>query len=118
MLFCIPVLTRKATSCKLAVAIESSGFLSIDLSSGLSCYTMGKPLTSNGETAISYSNSYGEEEIALTDLWTKKQYVIGIEGWRTKESQVHNNVYFLKLESEFQTDCDKETKYLKLSIKN
>ncbi|QCX39416.1 hypothetical protein FF125_13575 [Aureibaculum algae] len=97
---------------------ESSGFLSIDLSNGLTSYTMGKPFTSNGETAISYSNSYGEEEIALTDLWTKKQFVIGIEGWRTKESQVQDNVYYLKLESEFQTECDRETKYLKLRIKN
>ena len=97
---------------------ESWGFLSVDLENGLTCFTMGKPLTSNGETAISYSNYYGEEEIALTDLKTKEQYVIGIEGWRTVESKTYGNVYYLKLESEFQTDCEKEIKYLKLKIKN
>ncbi len=97
---------------------ESSGFLSIDLSNGLTSYTIGKPLTSNGETAVSYSNSYGEEEITLTDLWTKKQYVILIEGWRTKESQVQDNIYYLKLESEFQTDCARESQYIKLRAKN
>ena len=79
---------------------------------------MGKPLTSDGETAISHSNYYGEEEIALTDLKTKEQYVIGIEDWRTMESKVLNNRYYLKLESEFQTDCEKEIKYLKVEIKN
>ena len=78
---------------------------------------MGKPLTSNGETAISHSNYYGEEEIALTDLKTKEQYVIGIEGWRTIESKVSKNSYYLKLESEFQTGCEKEIKYLKVEIK-
>lgn len=97
---------------------ESWGFLSVDLKNGLTCFTMGKPLTSNGETAISYSNYYGEEEIALTELETKKQYVIGIEDWRTIESKVNKNIYYLKLESDFQTDCEKEIKYLKVEIKN
>ncbi|NQY30151.1 MAG: hypothetical protein HRT69_11860 [Flavobacteriaceae bacterium] len=97
---------------------ESWGFLSVDLQNGLTCFTMGKPLTSDGETAISYSNYYGEEEIALTDLKTKEQYVIGIEGWITMESKVSKNSYYLKLESEFQTSCEKEIKYLKVEIKN
>jgi len=100
------------------IGYESWGFLTVDLKSGLTCFTMGKPLTSDGETAISYSNYYGEEEIALTDLKTKEQYVIGIEGWRTIESKVNKNVYYLKLESEFQTDCEKEIKYLKMGRKN
>lgn len=100
------------------IGYESWGFLSVDLQNGLSCFTMGKPLTSNGETAISYSNYYGEEEIALTDLRTKKQYVIGIEGWRTIESKTSKNIYYLKLFPEFQTDCKKEMKYLKMEIKN
>ncbi len=97
---------------------EGWGFLTVDLKNGLTCFTMGKPLTSDGETAISYSNYYGEEEIALTDLKTKEQYVIGIEGWRTIESKVNKNVYYLKLESEFQNNCEKEIKYLKVEIKN
>ena len=97
---------------------EGWGFLSVDLKNGLTCFTMGKPLTSDGETAISHSNYYGEEEIALTDLKTKEQYVIGIQGWRTIESKVSNNSYYLKLESEFQTSCKKEIKYLKVEIKN
>ena len=97
---------------------ESWGFLSVDLQNGLTCFTMGKPLTSDGETAISYSNYYGEEEIALTDLKTKEQYVIGIEGWRTIESNVSKNSYYLKLESEFQAGCEKEIKYLKVERKN
>ena len=100
------------------IGYESWGFLSVDLKNGLAFFTMGKPLTSNGETAISYSNYYGEEEIAFTDLKTKKQYVIGIEGWRTIESKVFKNVYYLKLESDFQTDCKKERKYLKVERKN
>lgn len=97
---------------------EDWGFLSVDLKNGLTFYTMGKPLTSSGETAISYSNYYGEEEIALTDLKTKEQYVIGIKGWRTIESKVSKNSYYLKLESEFQTGCKKEIKYLKVELKN
>jgi hypothetical protein len=97
---------------------ESWGFLSVDLKNGLTCFTMGKPLTSDGQIAISYSNYYGEEEIALTDLKTKEQYVIGIEGWRTIDSKINENIYYLKLESDFQTDCKKEIKYLKLKIKN
>ncbi|WP_299112154.1 hypothetical protein [uncultured Winogradskyella sp.] len=97
---------------------EGWGFLTVDLENGLTCFTMGKPLTSNGKTAISYSNYYGEEEIALTNLKTKEQYVIGIEGWSTIESKVNKNVYYLKLESEFQTGCEKEIKYLKVEIKN
>ena len=96
------------------IGYESWGFISVDLKNGLSFYTMGKPLTSNGETSIAYSNYYGEEEISLTDLKTKKSYVIGIEGWRTVESKVFENIYYLKLESEFQTDCKKELKYLKI----
>ena len=97
---------------------EGWGFISVNLDNGFSCFTMGKPLTSNGETAISHSNYYGDEEIALTDLKTKEQYVIGIEGWRTIESNVLKNSYYLKLESEFQTDCEKEIKYLKVNIQN
>ena len=97
---------------------ESWGFLLVDLKNGLTCFTTGKPLTSDGETAISYSNYYGEEEITLTDLKTKEQYVIGIEGWKTIELKVLKDVYYLKLESEFQTDCEKEIKYFKLKIKN
>ena len=95
------------------IGYESWGFLSVDLKNGLTCFTMGKPLTSNGEFAISHSNYYGEEEIALTDLKTKEQYIIGIEGWRTMESKVSKNSYYLKLGSEFQIDCKKEIKYLK-----
>ena len=94
---------------------ESWGFLSVDLLSGLTCYTMGKPYTSNGKTIISYSNYYGEEEIALTDLKTKKQYVIGIEGWHTIESKVFENEYYLKLEP-FMSKCENEIKYLKVSL--
>ncbi|MDY8135444.1 hypothetical protein [Aquimarina sp. 2201CG5-10] len=97
---------------------ESWGFLSVDLKNGLACFTMGEPLTSGGETAISHSNYYGEEEIALTNLKTKEQYVIRIEGWRTMESIVSKNNYYLKLESEFQTDCKKEVRYLKIEPKN
>jgi hypothetical protein len=97
---------------------EGWGYLSVDLRNGNTFSTMGKPLTSNGETAISYSNYYGEEEIALTDLKTKKQYVIGIDGWTTLESKVLKNKYYLKLESDFQTKCDKEIKYLKVERKN
>lgn len=96
---------------------ESWGFLSVDLKSGLTCYTMGTPLTANGKTAISFSNYYGEEEIALTDLETKKQYVISIQGWTVTESKVLKNNFYLKLESHFQTDCKKETKYLQLKRK-
>ncbi|MDO5971275.1 hypothetical protein Q4Q35_15815 [Flavivirga aquimarina] len=97
---------------------ESWGFLSVDLKNGLTCFTMGKPITSDGQIAISYSNYYGEEEIALTDLKTKEQYVIGIEGWRTVDVKINENIYYLKLESDFQTNCKKEIKYLKLKIKN
>ncbi len=97
---------------------EHWGFLSVDLESGLTCFTMGKPLTSNGETAISYSNYYGEEEIALTELNTKKQYVIGIENWKTIESKIIENSHYLKLESEYSTQCKKENKYLWIKIKN
>jgi hypothetical protein len=80
---------------------------------------MGKPLTFDGKTAISYSNYYGEEEIALTDLKTKRQYVIGIDGWITIESKVNKGIYYLKLESEFKSgDCAKKIKYLKVEIKN
>jgi hypothetical protein len=99
-------------------AFEGWGFLSVDLKSGLTFSTMGKPMTSKGETAISYSNYYGDEEISLTDLKTKKQYIIGIEGWTTLESKVVKNKYYLKLESDFQTDCKKEIKYLKVERKN
>jgi hypothetical protein len=95
---------------------ESWGFLSIDLISGIAFYTMGKPLTSNGITAISYSNYYTEEEVALTDLKTKKQYMISIEGWRTTASKVHKNVYYLKLVPTFLPDCKEEAKYLKVEI--
>ena len=100
------------------IGYESWGFLSVDLKNGLTYFTMGKPLTSDGETAISHSNYYGEDEIALTDLKTKEQYVIGIEGWRTIESKVSKNSYYLKLQSEFQTGCEKEIKYLKVERKN
>lgn len=97
---------------------ESWGYLSVDLNNGLTCYTMGKPMTSNGITAISYSNYYGEEQIALTDLKTKKQYVIGIEGWRTLEYVIYENMYYLKMESAFRPQCKKEIKYLKVAIQS
>ncbi|WP_422090628.1 hypothetical protein [Tenacibaculum ovolyticum] len=98
---------------------EGWGFLSVDLKNGLTFFTMGKPLTFDGETAISYSNYYGEEEIALTDLKTKRQYVIGIDGWITIESKVNKGIYYLKLESEFKSgNCAKKIKYLKVEIKN
>ncbi|TXE16266.1 hypothetical protein ES692_13125 [Psychroserpens burtonensis] len=97
---------------------EYWGFLSVDLEDGSTFFKMGKPLTANGETAISYSNYYGEEEIAMTDLKTKEQYVIGIQDWRTKESKVSGNSYYLKLESQFHSDCTKEVTYLKLELKN
>jgi len=96
---------------------EHWGYLSVDLQNRLTCFTMGKPLTSNGETAISYSNYYGEEEIALTDLKSKKQYIIGIEGWTTVESKILKNVYYLKLESHAVNKCEKEITYLKINLK-
>ena len=97
---------------------ESWGFLSVNLKNGLTCFTMGKPLTSDGETAISYSNYYGEEEIALTDLKTKEQYVIGIEGYHTTETIIFENSYYLKLTSELHSSCEKNIKYLKVEMKN
>ena len=97
---------------------EYWGYISVSLEDGLAFYTMGKPLSSKGETAISYSNYYGEEEIALTDLENKKQYVIGIEGWRTLESYVKKDIYYLKLEPDTQPNHTNEFKYLKLQIKN
>lgn len=97
---------------------ESWGFLSVDLENGLTCFTMGKPLTTNGETTISHSNYYGEEEIALTDLKTKEQYVIGIEGYHTTETITFENSYYLKLTSELHSSCEKNIKYLKVEIKN
>jgi len=86
---------------------EGWGFISIDKKNGASFFSLGKPLTSNGKTAISYSNYYGEEEIALTNLKTKQQYIIVIEGWITKESKTYENTYYLKLESEFGANCNK-----------
>jgi hypothetical protein len=97
---------------------EGWGFLSVDLENGNTFSTMGKPLTSEGETAISYSNYYGDEEIALIDLKTQEKYVIGIDGWTTLESKVVKNKYYLKLESDFQTKCEKEIKYLRIERKN
>ncbi len=99
------------------IGYESWGFISVNLKNGLAFYTMGKPLSSNGETAISYSNYYGEEEIALIDLKSKKQYVIGIEGWITIESKVSENVYYLKLKPHMNK-CKNEVKFLKVKIKN
>ncbi len=99
------------------IGYESWGFLSVNLKDGLTCFTMGKPLTSDGETTISHSNYYGEEEIALTVLKTKEQYVIGIEGWNKIESRVFENIYYLKLEP-FMSKCKNETRYLKVKIKN
>jgi len=97
-------------------AYEGWGYLSIDLSNGLTFSTMGKPLTSQGETCISYSNYYGEEEITLTDLKTKKQFLIVIEGWFTKESKVIMNDYYLKLEP-LPGESKAESKYLKINIR-
>ena len=97
---------------------ESWGFISVSLKDGSAFYTMGIPLFSNDETVISYSNYYGEEEIALTDLKTRKQYVIGIEGWRTIASRSYKNSYYLKLKSEFLQDCPEEISYLKVEIES
>lgn len=96
---------------------EGWGFLSVDLKTGLTFYTMGKPLTSNGETIISYSNYYGDEEIALTDLKIKKQFVVGIDGWSTVELKVYQNTYYFKLKRVFNVDCKKEIKYIKVGMK-
>jgi len=98
-------------------AYEGWGFLSVDLKTGLTCYTMGKPLTADGKTAISYSNYYGDEEIAFTDLQTKIQYVIAIDGWQTIACKIVKEAYYLQLESGVLTDCQKEIKYLKLQPK-
>ena len=97
------------------IGYESWGFISVNLKTGLAFYTMGKPLTSNGQTAISYSNYYGEEEIALTNLKTRKQFMISIEGWRTVTSVVYKNEYYLKLVPQFQSqECENQEKYLKI----
>lgn len=99
------------------IMFEGWGFLSVDLKTGLTFFTMGKPLTSNGETVISYSNYYGDEEIALTDLKTKKQYVISIDGWTTEEFKLYQNTYYFKLKRVYNTDCEKEIKYIKVRMR-
>jgi hypothetical protein len=97
---------------------EYWGFLSVDLKTGITFFTMGKPLTSHGETAISFSNYYLDEEIAFTDLKTKKQYIVGIDGWRTIESKSYKNTYYLKLIATSTKDCEEKIKYLKVEVKN
>ena len=95
---------------------EGWGFISIDKKNGASFFSLGKPLTSNGKTAISYSNYYGEEEIALTNLKTKQQYVIVIDNWSTIESKTYKNTYYLKLQSTFCSNNRKEFNYLKIKL--
>jgi len=61
------------------------GYISVDLNDGIGFYTMDTPLTYDCLTSFSNSNYYGEEEISITNIETKKQLVIGIEGWTTIE---------------------------------
>ncbi|WP_139195614.1 hypothetical protein [Aquimarina amphilecti] len=95
---------------------EHWGYLSVDLENEETLYTLGKPLSSKGKTAISYSNYYSEEEITITDLKINKQYTIGIEDLVTAESYVIKDVYYLKLTSNMRPNCYKKIKYLKLQL--
>ncbi len=59
-----------------------------------------------------------KKKFALTDLKTKKQYVIGIEGYRTTGLITFENSYYLELTSKLHSSCEKNIKYLKVGIKN
>ncbi len=97
-------------------AYEYSGFVSVDLSNQLAFFTMGKPQNLNCKTFFSYANYYLEEEITFTNLKTKKQSILGIEGWRTVETKMNENGYYMKLKS-FE-NCKNELVYLQISTNN
>ncbi len=91
------------------------GYISVDLTNGIGFYTMGIPLTCDCITSFSYSNYYGEEELSITNMETKKQLVIGIENWTTIELKQKNKDYYLKLEPFGKRG--KQFKYIKIEIK-
>lgn len=98
---------------------EFWGFISVDLSNGLAFDTMGKPLTANGKTALSHSNYYGEEEIAISHLKENMHYTIGIDGWNTTESKFAMGVHYLKLENRHSPmKCKRKVAFLKIMKKH
>jgi len=90
---------------------EFWGYLTIDLSDGNVYYTMRKPISYNCDVIVSYANYYGEEEISIIDTKSKKQLVIGIEGWYTIDFKMNENDFYFKLKE------GDEFKYIKIKIK-
>lgn len=88
---------------------EYWGYLTVDLVNGSTFYTMGYPQTVDCQMILSHDNYYLEEEIALTNMQTKKQLVLGVEGWTTKETKQTSNKFYLKLED---LSCPYEFKYM------
>ncbi|MCB0380403.1 MAG: hypothetical protein KDD24_04050 [Flavobacteriales bacterium] len=93
---------------------ESWGHLSVSLLDGMTFSTLGKPITSNCKLIYSYSQNYGEEEITIFDVATKKQLVLIIDSWFTDESKQDDNNIFFKMKS---MNCLEKEIYLRVSIK-
>lgn len=93
---------------------ESWGYLSVNLLNGKAFSTMGNPMTSNCQIIYSYSQYYGEEEITIFDIATKKQLGLIIDGWYTEESKQNINKIYLKMKS---MNCSEKVKYIKITIK-
>jgi len=93
---------------------ESWGYISVNLTDGLAFRMSGKPLTSNCNIIYSHTQIYGEEEITIIELDTKKQLGLIIENWYTIDSKQDINEIYLKMKS---LDCPEEIKHIKISIK-
>lgn len=93
---------------------EFWGFISVDLNNGNAFYTMGIPKTIDCKISLSHSNYYREEEIAITDLTSKNQLVLGIEDWTTEETKKVENEYYIKLKTYLNLKL--VHKYIKIKI--
>jgi hypothetical protein len=76
---------------------------------------MKKPITYNCDIIVSYDNYYGEEEISIIDIKSKKQLVIGIEEWYTVDFKMNESNFYFKLKE--MNNCGGKFKYIKIKIK-
>ena len=105
----------------LVYVIEFEGWYhySVDLANGITFSTEGVPLTVNCNTSISYFNYYGLEVITLTDLKSKKQYIVHNDEYTTVESKSIQDTHYLKLQyfPNMQLNSEEQYMYLKIQLK-
>lgn len=74
------------------------------------------PDSIDGETFFSSSIYFGDEEIHNTNLKSGNQMVLRVGNWYSVATKIHNNTYYIKLETRDSKTSESFHRYLKIEL--